>query len=473
LKKLLTLLISLLFIFASCGKGSENIRSSSENSQSRTKTDEIVVPVSKDLALSSYEGCMTADGFYYLKTVEDNEDTGESHTLIMHLNAPSMLEIPLCNKPECKHMDDSCNAFVGGSVHGIGSSVIFTDGNKLYLIIVTEDANATRNFYSKNSSPDVIVSDEITVFKGSYGLSQATSIQALYSMNLDGTNHTKLIEFDSGITIDTPLAIGGGKIYCIKDKIEVTGQGDGATSIGTSGNSELICIDIAKKTVTSLTKTKDKTIIGAYKTLILFEENHSDVDPDTLNSANDSDFLKYYNNMDRMIISLDTETAEEKTLLKGKTVELEMPQTDGNIMCYSDRKSKKFKCLNLDTGENTEILIANKKNGPYLNKVMDGKLIYYYDDGKNVNAQMDSFFCYDFETRESTELKLFIKSGEKFSVDIIDKIGDSYLVIPKHDEEKENTWAGTIQYNILRRYYALIKQDDYWNSKPNYKYFEE
>jgi len=463
MKRFTILFTSFLIILASCSNHSVNTSSkdSSVSSADAVQKSSIkTVPFSSGLVLSNYGGCMTADGFYYLKTVFDSFP---NYTIIMHLNTPSMLEIPLCNKPECKHENDTCNAFVSGG-RGFSNDKIFTDGSKLYLTV----SNETVSHDFAVNPEDGIVADGGKLIPGLSG-------HILYSMNFDGTNRTKIAEFDPDEMIQGGFITGGGKIYCVKNQMTVTRSGNGNSVIATAGNgkSELLCIDPDKKAVISLGDFSEKAMLGVYKTRIFFESNKSDADSDNLNTESDAEILKYYNSIDRKIMSYDVETKEEKTLLEGKASELESMVFGDNMLCYFNKKANKLKGFNLDTDEPFEILTYMKKSPPCPEQIIDGKLIYSFYDGNRENPQMESCFYYDFASQTNTELTLFVQGGEKCSVRIIDETDGQYLVIPKKDEEKENTWAGTVRHNTLKEYYALIKSDDYWQSKPNYKYFEE
>lgn len=468
MKKILILLVTILLFLPSCVNQKDPNASEGETGSAavsdinHTGTDaENENEAPQDLLITDYEGCMTKDGFYYLKNIE--EDNG-GYSIITHLNAPSMLEIPLCNKPNCKHTDDTCNAYVKSDNF---SSYLFTDQKKLYLL--TEDESSMGNKFDF-SDDDIEQNGDGVFVQRSIGTGSGP--QTIYSMNLDGTNRTKIMEVDAKVRLEQPYILSGSKLYSKRSEPKEK-QIDKNSYTTINENEELVYIDLEKKTMTSLCGFKDKNIVGIYNDKLVIESQHSDIDPNTLPSNDESAYLHYYDNIDRSISTFDMKTQEEKVYLTAKTTKLESVIYEKNLACYFDKSEKKVKKLDLDTGKVTDVPILMKKPLPCISKIVDNKLIYAFYEDKQVNAEMETYFYYDFATGENKEMSLFIKSGEKFSVDVIDEIGDSYLVIPKHDEEKEDTWAGTVQYNIIKRYYALIKKSDYFSSKANYNYFEE
>ena len=74
---------------------------------------------------------------------------------------------------------------------------------------------------------------------------------------------------------------------------------------------------------------------------------------------------------------------------------------------------------------------------------------------------------YVIDTKENKELKLFDKN--QYLADILAENNDYYFVNTGYELGKEyTTWAGTKQQNIEKTNYALIKKEDYWNSKAEY-----
>ena len=461
MKKLILLITSLLILLTACGTNGNNTPTPNSADPTGTGTQQNTSTVPQELALCRYEGCMTKDGYYYLKYME-TEEGGQQ--LIIYLDVKSMLEIPLCNKPNCKHTDENCNALVGE-----GSLIT----NQKNLILIEDSRDFVRDFRKNGGT--------VTMTGGAPSfMSSESGPQTIYSINLDGTNRTKLLELESGMRLQTPYVVSGNKLYAVKyeTKQNTVDGGDGSFSSSMSQeNEELVCIDLEKKTVTVICDFKDKDIIGVYKNRLIIESRYSDVDPSTVDTYNDAEFFKYYNNMDRSIISFDVSTKEEKTYITAKTKNLEFPILEGGIICYMD--GKKVKKLDLDSGEISEVSVYLKKLKANISIIADGKLIYSFYEDKQVNAEMEYYYYHDLATGENKEITLKVNSaaraGEKtiLPVEILESFGDSYLVTPKYDEEKENTWAGTIQYNLKRKNYALIKKADYWQSKANYTYFEE
>lgn|GEM_PF-4052104 len=462
--KLILLTIAVIILLTSCAKKNDTGDSSDDTRQGTSANGETLKMQNESedsygsaagsgiLEIVDYESCMTEEGFYYLKNIDTDTD---DYMLIMHLNISSMLEIPLCNKPNCKHTDDSCNAYV----KSVTETYLFTNKDKLYLVIA--DSDRVNDIYSGNPE----ASTGFTVI----GVGSAP--QTIYRMNLDGTNRTKLMELDSKIKIQLPFVIDGNNLYCKKYETKQQSTGDNKIT-EVNENEELICINLDNQTVIKINDMKNKNIIGIHQTKIILQGYDSDIDYASLPQT-DAAFIEYYNNTDRSIITYDVNTKEEKTHIKAKTTKLDNVVQKDNRVCYYDREGNKVKLLNLDTGEIADLPINMIKSRSFLSEIVDDKLIYNVSEDKQVNAMVDNSYCYDFKTGENKELTLFIESNEKFPVNILGDAGGSYLVIPKQDEVGEKTWAGTMQYNVIKQYYALIEKSDFWSGKADYSYFEE
>lgn len=461
MKKSIILLLAMLLFLASCSTD-KNPNSPNTKESSSDDTADIDDNANKssmsNLTMVNHEGCVTDNGFYYLKNI--TADSG-GYSLVMFLDKASMLEIPLCNKPNCKHKEDTCNAFVEGGNMG---NYLFTDQSKLYLV--------SSGSGGMLSGGDMDEGFEITDPNGS---KMSSSPPKIVSLNLDGTNRAELMVFDSGVRLESPFVLSGSKLYCVKAEMKAQKIDESASSIVSivAQNEELVCIDLDKKSTMSLYAFKDHNIVGVYHNKLVIERLHSDVNPNTIDFNNDAEFLKYYNNMVRTILTYDVSKKEEKIVVTGKTTQIDGLVYGDGLVCYFDGKEKKVKKVDLSTSEIADIPIQMIKSRPTLSKIIDGKLIYEFYEDKQVNAEMERVFYHDFSTGGNKELTLYVKSGYKMAVPIINTMNDEFLVIPKYDEEKENTWAGTVQYNLIRQYYALSKKSDYWQSKANYAYFEE
>lgn len=127
-------------------------------------------------------------------------------------------------------------------------------------------------------------------------------------------------------------------------------------------------------------------------------------------------------------------------------------------------KAQKIEYVDLDTKQK-QTLCDLPKNEVILNGICDNKLQYiYYTKDK---TKVDKAYYIDLETKESKEFKLFDKNG--YLVEILAENKEYYFVRKGYELGKEyTTWAGTKQQSIEKTNYALIKKEDYWNSKPKY-----
>jgi len=434
MKRIIILLIALTLFFTACG--SENNPSNLPSGQisgitSETNSSHNIPDVQQGLSIISNDGFATQNGFYYLES-KPLDGIGLC-SLIMYLDVPSMLQIPLCNKPDCKHVDVSCNAVVKS---GLINAVLFTTQKMLYLI-------------EPDSGPDDIPG----------GLGGRMNLpQALYSMNMDGTSRTKLLEFASGVNIRGPYVINGNKLYCVQNKIksEYVNNDEKNIIINNGGlyeSSELICIDLEKKTTEVICDFEGKFVIGVYKNSLIIEttyidEEYKKLDPDKAG--------QYYNSLDRAVTALDLSTKEEKTYIKVKVPQIDNTVQEGGTVCFLD--GKKVKKLNLETGEITDVSAVPVKPRIYLSRIVNGRLMYSYSDNADVRTELEHHYYYDFASGENKVRTLYEESPDKAVVEIVSEFGGSYIVITKREDTPR---------------YALIKKSDYLASKASCTYFEE
>lgn len=143
---------------------------------------------------------------------------------------------------------------------------------------------------------------------------------------------------------------------------------------------------------------------------------------------------------------------------------MENIQYESGKVYFVANKGQKIEYIDLETKQKQTLCDLPKKEVT-LKGIYDNKLQYIYYT-KN-ESKVDKAYYIDLETKENKELNLFDKNG--YLVEILAKTGEFYFVKIGYDLGAEyTTWAGTKQRSIEKENYALIKKEDYWNSKPEY-----
>ena len=123
------------------------------------------------------------NGYYMIKDLEH----------IMYFDYATQKEVYLCNKPNCKHEDESCSSYL--NIAEVNE--IFYYDQHLYLVNAQEASNV------------VSINDAGTTSMASDNGNPST----VYRMDLDGTNREKLFTVPSGTQISMPYVIKGNQMF--------------------------------------------------------------------------------------------------------------------------------------------------------------------------------------------------------------------------------------------------------------------
>jgi hypothetical protein len=450
MKKLFFIVLSILLFLSSCGT---NQQSKLLSSTPKSSSNNSKISVKKEFTmLSTDRGYASKNGYYMIASSGDKVDSsGSSFKIIRYFDYASLQDIVLCNKPNCSHSDNTCNAYLSPTFH---MAQLFETNGKVYVV------NGQAMMMGHSKDPD--------------------TAPAIYQMNPDGTNRTRLLNFSSGMRVSGPFLQRDNMLYAQASTLKqtpVSGSGNGTIQSFTTSeeNPVLVAIDLDKKTTETVCSMKDRQVIGAYKNSVVIMETKSDVDFSKLEN-NDSAINKAWENMHVKIITLDIDTKTEKVHFSALRNEFDFTKTYGSSVYFNDTKDKKIKGLNLDNDKITDIITDLPKTG-YIDSIVDGRLIYTVSEDKYLNPEIDTYYGVDLATGEKKQLMQFLQKPR----DIIRILGETdkqFLVISGQDS-KQNTYRDPTtgksvqQYDITKTYYALINKDDYWNSKANYNILKE
>lgn len=201
------------------------------------------------------------NGYFYIK---DDQN-------IMYFDYGTQKEVYLCNKPNCKHEDNTCSSYLE-----IGeSNELFYYDQHLYLI------NAQASGSIVHFTGDGQISED-----------QKGHPSTIYRMNLDGTNKEKLFEAPSGTEISMPYVIKGNILYGFLKNYKTEQKGNNSfTSIVT--DSKLVAINLDTGKYEEMMDGVNKGLVAAYDNYLVIQEIEYKNDPDLF----DDDPAGYIDNL--------------------------------------------------------------------------------------------------------------------------------------------------------------------------------
>lgn len=394
-----------------------------------SKTDE---KIKEEMILISTENTSNyKNGYFYI-----NRDNNK----IMYFDYNSKKEVYLCNKPNCKHDNEDCSAYLK-----IGqNNELFYYNDYLYFI----NAEAAGNIISVD-------------FDGNRKDNKGNPA-TIYRMNLDGTDKKKLFIAPSGTQMSMPYLIKENILYCFLETYKI--NNDKSDSVASSVTErKLIAINLDTGKYVSIVDGLHKSFLGEYEGKIVLQEILYIKNPDSFGDNTKGYIDNLYNSKTKIIL-LDTNTKNEEIVYEGlyKNVETLKFYKDG--IYFMGQNSKSIEYLNFKT-KKYEIIKELPKIDYQISTIKDDKmLIYSYIDR---NAYVKDAYVIDLKTKDMNEFSLKDKNG--YLINILSSNDAYYFVKIESILGKEyTTWAGTKQQEIIGTNYGLIRKEDYWASNPNY-----
>jgi hypothetical protein len=397
----------------------------------------------------TYSGVGTREGYYYL-TEEVKEDAdGRNYLSLLYLDYATRQEVYLCNKPDCAHDNDRCSAYIAAEIPGDCSLLAWED--KLYL-------------FCSSYTVGMSVGDGYT----GNGVTSAVP-PALYRLNRDGTGREKVAELSSGQVFGSAVLLAKGPyLYAAVETLVSKSSDDGGFVTTEATDSTLMEFDSRSGAARQVCSLKEQRVIGAYDDRLVILRTLYPVDPDTLQD-DDEAYMENLRSSTQLILLADPRTGGEKEVLRAGYDEI------GNLCLWENRayygamKKGVIRWTDLDTGEGgilTDQLPAGNLN---YSTVHDGKIRVEYWEDKYLNAAQTGCRYVDVKTGAITELSLTTTKPREW-VNVLSDAGEDFLIVSDYLAEEEYVaWAGVTQTNITGRRYALIRKEDFWSSKAQYR----
>lgn len=250
MKKILCVL-SVCLLLAGCSQQATN-KNKMDDKQASLSVDEGTLQY-----LNAARGNGNENGYYRISDLIEKKDNVYSN--IRYFDFASKKEIVLCNKPECKHDNDSCNAYI--SMNENNNPMLFVQGDYLYLF--KRDMSSSSVAFDTEGKIDTVGANE----------------GVLERMDLDGNNR-KVIATWNDETIPNDFAYNNHYLYM---RMDIAAQKEGSgNKISYNKESYIQQIDLETGKKKKLLDASDLQLLGVYKNKLLFMKYYYDKDPNSL-----------------------------------------------------------------------------------------------------------------------------------------------------------------------------------------------
>lgn len=393
---------------------------SKKESLSTTKDANLVL---KEWYYMSSNGDGNENGYYFMKNGED--DISRIH----YYDYTTRQEIVLCNKPECKHLDESCTAYLTG--FGLMNEM-FVYQEHLYII---ENRGTTMSMSGQREEmgPGII------------------------QMDLDGQNRKELYRTKEGFDFEHGnLAIADDYLYIPLVKNEMV-ETSNHTTMQVSSKKYLYAISLKTGKETQITDMKYKGIVGVEGRNIIMNSYQFSSDPQTY--IDNKDFVKYdqvmmnaKNNYE--IFNIDT---KESRMIEAQHDEI------GYVYENKVYTMEKDGLYALDFTSNAKEKVIDLSEDYTIANILHHTVIV-----EKWDEQFLGSYAIDLENPQLKELNQYMRAPKE-PVHILAKTNDQLLVVYDRDGKEEKTWAGTMQYETTEEFIGLISIDNYLNSEQKYQ----
>jgi hypothetical protein len=437
----------MVFLFSACGKGddsSSTVKPGKTGSSSEVKTETISNWNKLSNSWNGEQGVYTIEPQNLTvvvggQTMKSGDSNSKNYSLVKFFDYKTLATIVLCNKPDCKHDDDSCNAYFATPNASMISCVLFGLGDKMYII---------------NSG-------------------------TIYSMNEDGTDHEKIIELPQRYTSMGMVShsfLVGDKVYMETQYFsDVTFDKNGNPPADDNGyRTVLFEIDVKAKTYKQLYeyKTQDSTewlgIIGG-QAYYLYQDSFQE-----LKSHTQAALDEQYNGRTTKVFSKDLTTGNTTDLFSGKSNEYDQIILRGNFLFYQDRETGEIVRYDSSNGEK-KTLVSNIST--YIKflimDIQNNKLFYTIDnhtaDAYNKKPKDNETYFVDISTGENTKITYHIPcdNGTTNEFNGFTKETPDYFILPvKYEMGTQNYVNSSDTYDYIKNIqFGKMSKTDFWNGK--------
>lgn len=441
MKKFTSAVLIIALIFSICSLIScknDNDNSDTKITSQNTGNTDID---NSDIENDSYSHPLTSNwnvgsGIYIIKSYGDDDP----YALINYIDNSTLNQVILCNKPDCQHDDENCNAYM-----------------PMYPSIIEN---------SENIKSPIFDTDSGCIFQYNEKLYTIDIYGSIVSMDPDGSGHQKIMDLNSKYTI-TECYLYNGMVYA---HAQYWPTFDGSSEQEFTDEDSILTlleIDLQNKTckeLYSFNNEPETELLGLYdgKAYYCYRS------PNQIPSSNTQQAVDAEENgHDVKLYYYDLKTGKQNYIEKTiKSFDMDNIILADNFIYYHNRREKELNRLNLDTGE-TDVLIADLDG--YIDyfwsdtTVYDNKLFFIKNnslsDAYAEPAKKNETFYVDLENKEVQKVNYSYKNtySETNNLHGFAAVTDDYYFITG-DSTSDNEEGGLI---------AVLKTDFYNNNFDN------
>lgn len=406
--------------FCSCAK-SDLITKENNTQISYKEAKSITEDKISELAL----GCYNKYGYYDI-----------SGQLIHYFDSELGKRIVLCNKPNCNHNNEECNAYINSKAKG--------NDETEYL------ANETAVFMaSQNDKLYVLLTDGTVI-----------------SMNYDGTHHKIEAKIDDGFSFD--------RAYINKNKIYINSYFSVQENNEVVEKACFIIYDIDNKnwkkgTVFNRNLSGDSLVgITSNEEAVYFSNDEIREAPSNLSP---NEVIEFQNKTKCRIYKIDVITGKSDNIFEGTLGDCGAIQMlNGMVYCYSSNQ-KNIYSINPNSLEKT-IEFENVSGEVIFDKPIDNCLVIARSIDVNSEDSVVEFF--DTESKKMTkayELESNLDWNNNFR-GIIGETENQFIMVYKAEFTIEDEGVDIPSVSDMKPYVGIIDKTDFWNENYNFKEIE-
>lgn len=426
--KKISILLCCIALLAGCsGKAQSTAKKTPGKQQSHSAANE-QLQLKKWMLRSISQGDGSEQGFYRMKSI-DNGD-GNIYSNILYTDYESKKEVYLCDKPECKHNDDTCTSYFAG-LDMVTQLIVHKD--HVYLI-TNEDTTVNE----KNE--------------------RVTMPARILQMDLDGKNRRELCQMKSGYEFSyEDMAAAGNILYVPVEKKEnvSTGSEQMSSVVQVVREKSLYAIQLDSGDYKAVADLKNKSILGTMGHDLVVNAYAYEENPEKL--LDKGDFSGYERVSQNAKVSYERINADTGKVEKSIKADADLLGVYENGFVYYTDNSGMLKKLDMKTGKTDDL------------KQLDDPMstLMYADEQHLFLYVKDKEYVYSLKDNLITPFTLKMRDTQE-PIRLLGETKESYYVIYDQTGEVKRTWAGTDQYEASEYSYGLINKQDYWNSKADY-----
>lgn len=439
MKKILILILVVIFVFSGCSVPTESGNASQAVvSQSLTPQKEISSAGSVPIQYFGQTngtlgaGCGTDAGYYYWS------ESGNNYATLRYIDYASQMVTPLCSRPECSHDNNTCTSWLGWRG---GYPQLTSSGSKLVLVY----SNTNASYYEQHKDD---------------------ALAHIQTMSLSGAEKQNIVTLNPNEDIQLGVACDDSFVYIVK-----------ATQSDTSAIQMSLCSvslkDGAIKELCALPKGTSFIMGAADRCLIV--KTFSEPQGDTLYSDKDFQIFSCINVdtakcLKKVELPFRTDAAAVQTLVEGDILYTFFP-TDNVVRAES-----------LRTGEikyEADNIIEKDIQYGQLMRVFGSKLIVSETYAATAEQRAHTFWV-DLETGTHGNITLRGNYGTsargEFSIVPSVQVGERMLTVYQCTSQNivlSDAYGNSVEAVSVLPQYAFIPVQDYWENHSNFTPIKE